>query len=105
VREIVAMRRNRQPLEWPSCGSVFKRPPGDFAGRLIETAGLKGLSHGGAEVPQKHANFIVNRGGAKAQDVLAIIKKVKKRVHEEFGVFLEREVILIGFTEDELEGT
>lgn len=105
LREIVAMRRNRQPLEWPSCGSVFKRPPGDFAGRLIEAAGLKGLSRAGAEIPQKHANFIVNRGGARAEDVLAIIRTAKKRVQESFGVTLEREVILIGFTEDELEGT
>lgn len=104
LREIIAMRRNRQPLEWPSCGSVFKRPPGDFAGRLIEAAGLKGLSYGGAEIPQKHANFIVNRGGARAEDVLAIIKTAKQRVQENFGVTLEREVILIGFTEDELEG-
>ena len=105
MKEIIVLRRNRQPLQWPSCGSVFKRPEGDYAGRLIEAAGLKGLSDGGAQIPDKHANFIVNRGGAKAQNVLELIKAAKKIVNEEFGIVLEREVILMGFNEEELEGT
>jgi UDP-N-acetylmuramate dehydrogenase len=104
VREVIALRRNRQPLEWPSCGSVFKRPEGDFAGRLIEAAGLKGMERGGAQISTKHANFIVNRGGATARDILNLIKTARKRVQEDFGVALEREVILVGFSEEELEG-
>lgn len=104
VREAIAMRRNQQPLKWPSCGSVFKRPPGDFAGRLIEVSGLKGLTYGGAQISSKHANFITNLGHATADDVLTLIKMVKNRVWEEQGVRLEREVILIGFDEAELEG-
>lgn len=104
LRQVISLRRNRQPLEWPSCGSVFKRPEGDFAGRLIEAAGLKGLSRGGAQIAAKHANFIVNRGGATARDVLELIRKAKQRVEEDFGVSLEREVILVGFSEEEIEG-
>lgn len=104
VREVISMRRNRQPLKWPSCGSVFKRPEGDFAGRLIEAAGLKGISKGAAQVSPQHANFIVNRGGATSGDILYLIKKVKKRVFETSGVWLKREVILVGFSEEELEG-
>ncbi|MCX6640477.1 MAG: UDP-N-acetylmuramate dehydrogenase [bacterium] len=104
LREIVAMRRNRQPLQFPSCGSVFKRPEGDFAGRLIEAVGLKGYMMGGAQIAEKHANFIINRGGASAAEVLGLIKLVKTRVKESFGVTLEREVIMIGFSEDELAG-
>lgn len=105
LREIISLRRNRQPLQWPSCGSVFKRPEGDFAGRLIEAAGLKGLSCGGAQIAMQHANFFVNRGGARARDVLQLIKTAEKRVRENFGVTLEREVILVGFSDEELEGT
>jgi UDP-N-acetylmuramate dehydrogenase len=105
IREVIAARRSRQPLEMPSCGSVFKRPPNDFAGRLIEKAGLKGMRIGGAQVSPRHANFIVNTGGATAQDVLNLIRLIKRRVREETGVELEREVIAIGFTEDELSGT
>lgn len=105
VREIIAMRRDRQPLQWPSCGSVFKRPQGDYAGRLIEAADLKGLSCGGAQIAELHANFIINRANAKAGDVLELIKTVKKRVLDCFGVELDREVILVGFSEEELEGS
>lgn len=104
VREVIAMRRHRQPLEWPSCGSVFKRPPGDYAGRLIEASGLKGLTIGRAQISPKHANFISNLGGAQAQDILNLIKAVKRRVFEDHGVNLEREVILIGFKDEDLEG-
>ena len=105
MREIITMRRDRQPLQWPSCGSVFKRPEGDYAGRLIESAELKGLSSGGAQIATKHANFIINRGNAKASDVLELIKTVKKRVLDNFGIELEREVILVGFSEEELDGS
>ncbi len=105
IRDTIQRRRNRQPLEFPSCGSVFKRPAGDYAGRLIEEAGLKGLTCGGAQISQKHANFIINYKSAKAEDVLYLIKAAGKKVKEEFGVTLEREVILLGFTEEELNGT
>ncbi len=105
LREITALRRSRQPLDFPSCGSVFKRPSGDFAGRLIEAAGLKGGTQGRAQISLKHANFIVNLGGANAAEVIALIKTIKKRVREVSGVGLEREVILLGFSEDEMEGT
>ncbi len=105
MREIVSLRRRRQPLRWPSCGSIFKRPSGDFAGRLIEEAGLKGVMRGGAQISELHANFIINRGGASARDVLELIKLVKRKVQEGSGVVLEREVVLLGFTEEELIGT
>jgi len=105
IREITTLRRNRQPLEWPSCGSVFKRPEGDFAGRLIEQAKLKGFTIGKAQIPEKHANFIINLGEATSADVLQIIKTVKKRVLETSGISLQREVILVGFTEEELIGS
>jgi UDP-N-acetylmuramate dehydrogenase len=103
--EFIELRRQRQPLTYPSCGSVFKRPPGDFAGRLIEAADMKGVSVGGAKVSGKHANFIINREGATAADVMKLIKFVKKQVLETSGISLEREVILLGFTKDELDGT
>jgi UDP-N-acetylmuramate dehydrogenase len=104
LREVIAMRRSKQPLEWPSCGSVFKRPAGDFAGRLIEASGLKGTVCGGAQISPKHANFISNTGNANAGDILDLIKLVKKRVLEDHGVTLQREVVLIGFRDEELEG-
>lgn len=88
-------RRDKQPLEFPSAGSYFKRPAGDFAGRLIEECGLKGLSVGSAEVSRKHAGFIVNLGGATYSDVLALEAKVVSAVEEKFGVRLEREVRVI----------
>ncbi|RJP79580.1 MAG: UDP-N-acetylmuramate dehydrogenase [Candidatus Zixiibacteriota bacterium] len=105
VREVVALRRNRQPLQWPSCGSVFKRPPNDFAGRLIEAAGFKGFQLGGAQVSPRHAGFILNTGGATAADVLNLIKRIIQTVRDNSGVTLEREVILVGFDDDELAGT
>lgn len=89
-------RKASQPLDKPSAGSVFKNPAGDFAGRLIEAAGLKGYCVGGAMVSQKHANFIVNTGGAMAGDVLAVIKEAERRVYETSGVRLEREIKLVG---------
>lgn len=89
-------RRDKQPLEYPSAGSVFKRPEGYFAGALIEQAGLKGCRIGGAEVSEKHAGFIVNRGGATAQDVCDLVAHVQKTVQEQFGVWLETEIRFLG---------
>jgi len=100
VREAVRMqmrkRKAAQPLGKPSAGSVFKNPPGDFAGRLIEKAGLKGLSRGGAVVSERHANFILNMGGARASDVLGLMEEIQKRVLEQSGVPLEPEVRIVG---------
>ncbi len=88
-------RREKQPLNLPSAGSTFKRPQGDFAARLIEAAGLKGLSVGGAQVSEKHAGFIVNTGGATAGDILALMDKVREQVYLTSGVTLEPEVRII----------
>ena len=89
-------REAKQPIEMPSAGSTFKRPPGYFAGTLIEQAGLKGYKIGGAQVSGKHAGFIVNAGGATAADVLALIKEVQRQVLERFGVKLQPEVRIFG---------
>jgi UDP-N-acetylmuramate dehydrogenase len=89
-------RAMKQPLEHPSCGSVFKRPPNDYAGRLIEACGLKGERIGGAMVSPKHAGFIVNAAQATADDIYRLIIKIEATVYERFGVRLEREVRLIG---------
>jgi UDP-N-acetylmuramate dehydrogenase len=94
--EILTLRAQKQPLEHPSCGSVFKRPPGYYAGSLIESCGLKGERVGGAEVSRKHAGFILNVAGASAQDVYRLIRRIEERVHARFGVRLEREVRLVG---------
>ncbi|MBM3209269.1 UDP-N-acetylmuramate dehydrogenase [Candidatus Shapirobacteria bacterium] len=94
IKDYLAKRKN-QPAE-PSAGSIFKNPKGDFAGRLIEAAGLKGCQIGGAQISEKHANFIVNTGGAKAVDVLALIDLAQKKVKEKFGVELEEEIIRVG---------
>jgi UDP-N-acetylmuramate dehydrogenase len=96
AEEILALRARKQPLEHPSCGSVFKRPPGYYAGALIEEAGLKGERIGGAEVSRRHAGFILNVGGAAATDVYRLIRRIEERVFERFGVRLEREVHLVG---------
>ncbi len=88
--------RKQQPLELPNTGSVFKNTPDDYAGRLIEAAGLKGYRIGDAEISSKHANFIVNRGSAKTADVLALMAEAKERVKEKFGVDLEEELHLMG---------
>jgi len=96
-REILACRRAKQPLSLPSAGSVFKRPPGDYAGRLIEEAGLKGLRVGAAMVSEKHANFIVNCGTASASDVYRLITEIQEIILKRFGVSLEPEVRLLGF--------
>lgn len=92
MKENLRNRAANQPLEKPNVGSVFRNPPGDSAGRLIESAGWKGKSMGGAQVSEKHANFIVNAGNAKAKDVLALIEAISKDVHSKFGVELQMEV-------------
>jgi UDP-N-acetylmuramate dehydrogenase len=89
-------RRQTQPIEKRSLGSTFKNPPGDAAGRLIDACGLKGRRIGGAQISEKHANFIVNVGGASADDVLALMAEMRNRVFERFGIELEPEVRVIG---------
>ena len=96
MEEFQAQRKTRQPWSARSAGSVFRNPPGDAAGRLIEAAGCKGLRVGGALVSPKHANFIVNAGGATAADVLALLREVQRRVREQSGVRLEPEITLLG---------
>ncbi len=88
-------RRDKQPLEYPSAGSVFKRPEGFFAGKLIEDSNLKGFSVGGAAVSEKHAGFIINKGGATCSDVKALIEHIQNTVFSNFGVLLECEVIFV----------
>ena len=96
ISELTAMRKEKQPLEYPSAGSMFKRPQGYFAGKLIQDAGLKGYRVGGACVSEKHSGFVVNDGGATAADVYQLIKDVQKIVWDKFQVKLEPEVRLIG---------
>jgi len=96
VERLLEKRAASQPLDVPSCGSVFKNPPGDHAGRLIEAAGLKGERVGGAEISSVHANFIVNRGAARAADVLALIERARRRIEEATGIRLEPEVRIAG---------
>ena len=93
--ELMARRKASQPLESPSAGSTFKRPPGHYAGPLIESCGLKGARIGGAEVSCKHAGFVVNAGGATCADVLALMEKVQKTVFDTYGVLLEPEVKIV----------
>lgn len=96
MNELAEARRSKQPLEYPSAGSTFKRPEGYFAGKLIMDAGLRGYSVGGAQVSEKHCGFVVNRGGATASDVMTLIRDVQDKVREEFEVELETEVRLLG---------
>ena len=96
MKELLQTRAAKQPLEYPSAGSVFKNPEGDHAGRLVEVSGCRGISCGGAQVSEKHGNFIVNRGGATAADVLELIAKVQAIVKAKNGVSLETEVRKIG---------
>jgi UDP-N-acetylmuramate dehydrogenase len=91
LEHFAAVRRAAQPTELPSCGSVFLKPEGDFAGRLIEQAGLKGLCVGGIQVSPKHANFFVNLGGGTAADALALVERVEREVFARFSVRLVRE--------------
>ena len=94
--ELTALRESKQPLEYPSCGSVFKRPTGYFTGKLIQEAGLQGLTWGGAQVSMKHAGFIVNINQATATDYIELIAHIKKVIMEHYGVPLETEVRIIG---------
>lgn len=95
MNECTALRKSKQPLEYGSAGSTFKRPEGYFAGKLIQDAGLAGYTVGGAQVSEKHCGFVINRGDATAADVLAVISHVQERVFEEFGVKLETEVYIL----------
>lgn len=94
--DFMSRRKSKQPLEYPSAGSVFKRPEGYFAGALIEECSLKGFSIGGAQVSEKHAGFIINKGSASAKDVMDLIEYIKDKVLKEKGVKLEPEIKLIG---------
>ena len=94
--ELTEKRESKQPLEFASAGSTFKRPPGYFAGTLIEQTGLQGLSVGDAQVSHKHAGFVINTGSASAKDVLDLIAEVQRRVYDQHGVHLEPEVRMIG---------
>ena len=94
--DVMDRRKTKQPLEFPSAGSVFKRPEGAFAGTLIEQCGLKGKTVGGAQVSEKHAGFIINIGGATCDDVMGLVKLVQDTVKAETGYFLEREIIRTG---------
>jgi UDP-N-acetylmuramate dehydrogenase len=96
IKELSEARRTKQPLTFPSAGSTFKRPEGYFAGKLIEDAGLKGFSIGGAQVSELHAGFVINKSGATAKDILDLIKHIQSEVKSKFGVDLETEVKIIG---------
>ncbi len=96
MRELNAKRKEKQPLESPSAGSTFRRPEGHFAGTLIEQAGLKGYTVGGAQVSEKHAGFVINTGNATAKDVCDLIEHIQKTVFEKFGVKLEPEIKITG---------
>lgn len=96
MADLTLRRESKQPLDWPSAGSTFRRPPGFFAGTLVEQAGCKGLRCGNAQVSDKHAGFIINAGNASAADVQALIRKVQERVQQHSGVELWPEVIILG---------
>lgn len=95
MNELIERRRSSQPLEYPSAGSIFKRPEGYYASKLIQDCGLKGVTVGGAQVSEKHAGFIINKGNATAEDVLALIRQIQKNVEERYHVRLEPEVRVI----------
>jgi len=96
IQELLARRSASQPTQQSSCGSVFRNPPGEHAARLIEATGLKGLTRGGAQVSEKHANFIVNTGSATATDIEDLINEVQERVEQAQGLRLAREVCIVG---------
>ena len=96
IDELAKARREKQPLEYPSAGSTFKRPEGHFAAKLIDDCGLRGLSVGDAQVSEKHAGFVINRGSARASDVLELMHEIKKRVYEATGIVLEPEIRILG---------
>lgn len=96
MQKNTASRNAKQPVEYPNAGSIFKNPPGDAAGRLIELIGAKGWRQGDAKVSEKHSNFIVNIGSASCQDVLQLVDRVKQAVYQETGVLLEEEILFLG---------
>ena len=96
MKELMQQRKSKQPLEYPSAGSFFKRPQGHFAGALIENAGLKGFTIGGAQISEKHAGFLINHNHATAADVLNVMRAVQEKVFEETGVQMENEVRIVG---------
>ncbi len=96
ISRLLVHRNLTQPVEVRSAGCIFKNPPGDFAGRLVEQAGLKGLRRGGAQISEKHGNFIVNLGGASAADVLWLVERAKAEVRAKTGVILELEIQIVG---------
>lgn len=99
IDDLTKRREDKQPLEFPSAGSTFKRPTGYYAGKLIQDAGLKGFKIGGAQVSEKHSGFVINRDSAKAKDVLALIEHIQKTVYVKYEVELNTEVLIVG--EDE----
>ena len=101
MADLAQRRRSKQPLEYPSAGSTFKRPAGHFAGGLIEQCGLKGTAVGGARVSEKHAGFVINTGGATCRDILTLIRQVRETVRRQTGVELEPEIRLLGCTWEE----
>ena len=101
MKELTEQRVSKQPLEFPSAGSTFKRPEGYFAGKLIEDAGLKGFSVGGAQVSKKHAGFVINTGSATAADIWNLCNEIQNRVQNEFGVTLEMEIQKLGSFEQQ----
>ena len=96
MSDFALRRREKQPLEYPSAGSTFKRPEGMLAGKRIMDAGLRGYTVGGARVSDKHCGFVINKDGATAEDINTLIKDVQEKVEEKFGVYLEPEVIFVG---------
>ena len=96
LEAVIELKKGKQPLDRPSAGSTFKRPEGHFAGKLIMDAGLRGFQVGGAQVSEKHCGFVVNAGGATAEDVLNLVKAVQKKVQDEFGILLETEIKFLG---------
>lgn len=95
MQELLGKRKEKQPLEWPSAGSTFKRPAGAFAGKLIEDCGLRGFAVGGAQISEKHCGFVINRGGATCADVVALTDEVSRIVKDKTGVVLEREIRVV----------
>lgn len=103
-KQFMIRRKKRQAIRHPSFGSVFKNPEGFHAGKLVDSLGLKGMREGNAKISEEHANFIVNLGGARAAEVLTLMRIMKRGVRDEYGIDLEPEVVFLGLTEEELEG-
>ena len=96
MEEFAARRKEKQPLEYPSAGSIFKRPEGYFAGKLIMDSGMRGYRVGGAQVSEKHCGFIINTGNATSEDIAELMAEVQDRVKERFRVSLEPEIVRLG---------